>query len=154
MQRPAQALCARTLAAGLDQPGPGLLPPSLQARSRVQLCKVELGLTDDAQRRLPCVKSIALTAVTPTSSRMAASKTKTIKEVLLVLPKQVQVCRQSFNSVTHQWLAMALPLGELPNQDTKLTQISCTSCTGTASMCSLALFMFQLRVWLGLTEPD
>ena len=140
MQRPEQALCARTLDACLDQPGPGLLPPSLQARSRVQLCKVELGLTDDAQRRLPCVKSIALTAVTPTSSKMAASKTKTIKEVLLVLPKQVQVCRQSFNSFTYQWLVIALPLREVTKPGDELTQISCTYCTGTGSIGSLVPF--------------
>jgi hypothetical protein len=68
---------------------------------------------------------------------MAASKTKTIKEVLLVLPKDVQVCRQSLNSFTYQCLAIALPLREGTKPGHELTQISCTYCTGTGSVGSL-----------------
>jgi len=58
---------------------------------------LEMGLTrtGDVQWRFPFVKSIALTAVMPTSIRMAASKTKTIKEALLVLLRRKQVCRQA-----------------------------------------------------------
>ena len=134
------ARCARTLDAVLAHPGTGLGTPSLEARNPVQLCKVALSLTGDGQRRLPCLKSIALTAVMPTSIRMAASKTKTIKEVLLVLPKDVQVCRQSFNSFTYQWLAIALPLREVTKPAHELTQISCTHCTGTGSIGSLVPF--------------
>ena len=106
--------------------------PSLEARNPVQLCKVALSLTGDGQRRLLCLMSIALTAVMPTSIRMAASKTKTIKGVLLVLPKDVQVCRQ--------WLAIALPLREVTKPGNELTQISCTYCTGTGSIGSLVAF--------------
>ena len=114
--------------------------PSLEARNPVQLCKVALSLTGDGQRRLLCLMSIALTAVMPTSIRMAASKTKTIKEVLLVLPKQVQVCRQSFNSFTYQSFAIAPPVQEVTKPGHELTQISCTYCTGTGSIRGLVPF--------------
>lgn len=75
---------------------------------------------------------------------MAASKTKTIKEVLLVLPEDVQVCRQSFSSFTYQWFAIALPLREVTKPGHELTQISCTYCTGTGSIC---LFPFHAQLW-------
>lgn len=75
---------------------------------------------------------------------MAASKTKTINEVLLVLPKDVQVCRQNSNSFTYQWLATARPLREVTKPGHELTQISCIYCTGTGAICSLAPVHAQL----------
>jgi hypothetical protein len=141
-------LCARTLDAVLARPG--LASPSLETRSQFT-GKVELSLTGDVQRRLSCLKSIALTAVMPTSIRMAASKTKTIKEVLLVLPNEVHVGRQILNTFTYQWFAIALPLREVTKPGHELTQISCIHCTGTGSRPALSPFQVH---WLGLAEPD
>ena len=156
MQGAAQAArCARTLDAVLAHPGTGLGTPSLEARNPVQLCTVALSLTGDAQRRLPCVKSIALTAVIPTSIRMAASKTKTIKEVLLVLPKDVQVCRQSFNSFTYQWLAMALPPARSHQTSPRVdTDFLHPLYWDRLDLQPGPLFKPSFRLWLGLAESD
>ena len=98
--------------------GRGLLPLRPRRESPLQLCKVELRVTGDVQRRLPCVKSIALTTVMPTSIRMAASKTKTIKGVLLVLLNGEQVCRQALTVLLISGLRLRWRREKSPHQDT------------------------------------
>jgi len=74
---------------------------------------------------------MALTAVIPTSTKMAASKANTINGALLSIDDGDSNSVTRFNALIHQRIAADRLSDEVKETSHKLTQISCTSCTGT-----------------------
>jgi len=77
------------------------------------------------------VKSSALSAVIPTSIKIAASKTITIKGVSWSCRREEQLCRQALTALFISDLRFGHTLQEETKQAHLLTQISCIHCTGT-----------------------